>query len=217
MKRNYAWDWLQRFGHQCLGESNIYCHQQVTMKEYQNRSCDFALTVSKNLIPYSSARACPFEVGTACTNEIQPIWIRELRNIPNIQFEKVIGNCNGRCIMSNTFSIMFTLWHNINISSDDHARWIRVTPQDANLIHEMFFILHMKLTIPEHEIKMRWQNKHVETAKPSRLYPFAFIHISFVPHQNFVHIIRGMLFDVSDPISYVWNPATMEIFRNFWA
>lgn len=28
-------------------------------------------TVSKNLMPYSSARACPFEVGTACIQTIK--------------------------------------------------------------------------------------------------------------------------------------------------
>jgi hypothetical protein len=41
------------------------------MKEYYSRSCDFSLTVSKNWIPYSSARACPFEVGTACKKAIE--------------------------------------------------------------------------------------------------------------------------------------------------
>ena len=30
------------------------------------------------------------------------------------------------------------------------------------------------------------------------LYPFAFIHISFVPYQHLVYIVRSMLFNVAD-------------------
>ena len=42
-------------------------------------------------------------------------------------------------------------------------------------------------------------------------YPFAFIHISFIAYQNFVHIIRGMLFNVSDPISYICKSVTVIV------
>lgn len=35
-------------------------------------------------------------------------------------------------------------------------------------------------------------------------YPFALIHVSFVSHQYFVDIIRGMLFNVPDPVPNVY-------------
>ena len=48
---------------------NKLCIIYSTRKECHRQKLSFSLTVSKNFIPYSSARACPFEVGTAFTKE----------------------------------------------------------------------------------------------------------------------------------------------------
>lgn len=49
-------------------ENKLIIHQ-LWYKECHRLKLWFSLTVSKNFIPYSSARACPFEVGTAFTKE----------------------------------------------------------------------------------------------------------------------------------------------------
>lgn len=36
-------------------------------------------------------------------------------------------------------------------------------------------------------------------------YPSAFIHVSLVANQYLVHIVRGMLFNISDPILNVFK------------
>jgi hypothetical protein len=36
------------------------------------------------------------------------------------------------------------------------------------------------------------------------IYPFAFIHISFVAHQYLVNIVRSMLLNVTNPIPDIW-------------
>ena len=55
----------------------------------------------------------------------------------------------------------------------------------------------------------RWERyslSHIEHFLRSKhfFYPLAFIHVSFVSHQNFVHIIRCMLFNIFYPISNIW-------------
>lgn len=54
----------------CTLQNSFQPHRFNKMKKIERADKHviyiFQLTVSKNLIPYSSARACPFDVGTAC-------------------------------------------------------------------------------------------------------------------------------------------------------
>ena len=101
-------------------------------------------TVSKNLIPYSSASACPFAVGTAWSNSSSKIYY--------------LANWRKR-------------------------------------------IKHLT-TYFKQEIQSENSQTFKETMS-SGMYPLAFVHIGLVANQNFVDIIRGMLFNVPNPVSDV--------------